>query len=68
MAFPSPGHLPDPGIEPKSPALAGEFFTSGLPGEAFSPSRFNFRVCVGGTLPGVFTVVPGLLVGVYSLL
>ena len=25
--FPSPGNLPDPGIKPKSPALAGGFFT-----------------------------------------
>ena len=25
--FPSPGELPDPGIEPPSPALAGGFFT-----------------------------------------
>ena len=28
LPFPSPGDLPDPGIEPKSPALAGGFFTT----------------------------------------
>ena len=28
LPFPSPGHLPDPGIEPVSPALAGRFFTT----------------------------------------
>ena len=28
MPFPSPGDLPDPGIEPGSPALAGGFFTT----------------------------------------
>ena len=28
LSFPSPGDLPDPGIEPKSPAFAGEFFTT----------------------------------------
>ena len=28
LPFPSPGGLPDPGIEPASPALAGRFFTS----------------------------------------
>ena len=28
LPFPSPGDLPDPGIEPMSPALAGEFFTT----------------------------------------
>ena len=26
--FPSPGDLPDPQMEPSSPALAGEFFTT----------------------------------------
>ena len=32
--LPSPGDLPDPGIEPTSPALAGRFFTPEPPGEA----------------------------------
>ena len=32
--FPSPGDLPDPGIEPQSPALAGGFFTTEPPGES----------------------------------
>ena len=27
LPFPSPGDLPDPGVEPVSPALAGGFFT-----------------------------------------
>ena len=27
LTFPPPGDLPDPGIEPRSPALAGSFFT-----------------------------------------
>ena len=31
--FPSPGNLPDPGIEPTSPALAGGFFTTASPGK-----------------------------------
>ena len=31
--FPSPGDLPDPGIESASPALAGRFFTAEPPGE-----------------------------------
>ena len=29
LSFPSPGDLPDPGMELASPALAGEFFTTG---------------------------------------
>ena len=28
LPFPSPRDLPDPGIEPASPALAGSFFTT----------------------------------------
>ena len=28
LPFPSPGDLPDPGIEPVSPAMAGGFFTT----------------------------------------
>ena len=33
LLFLSPGNLPDPGIEPASPALAGEFFTTAPPGK-----------------------------------
>ena len=33
LPFPSPGDLPDPGIEPESPALAGKFFTCEPPGK-----------------------------------
>ena len=33
VAIPFPGDLPDPGIEPMSPALAGEFFTTEPPGK-----------------------------------
>ena len=35
LPFPSPGDLPDPGIEPRSPALAGRFFFAELLGKAF---------------------------------
>ena len=30
LPFPSPGDLPNPGIKPVPPALAGEFFTTEL--------------------------------------
>ena len=33
LPFPPPGDLPDPGIEPASPALAGGVFTRELPGK-----------------------------------
>ena len=32
LPFPFPGDLPDPGIEPTSPILAGGFYTTGPPG------------------------------------
>ena len=34
LLFPSPGDLPDPGIEPVFPALAGSFFTPVPAGKA----------------------------------
>ena len=33
LPFPSPGDLPDPGVEPTSPALTGGFFTTESPGK-----------------------------------
>ena len=39
LSFPSAGDPPDPGIEPKSPALAGEFFTAEPPGKSSVPKR-----------------------------
>ena len=37
LPLPPPGDLPDPGIKPASPALAGSFFTAAAPG---TPSPF----------------------------
>ena len=39
LPFPSPGDLPDPGIEPQypvSPALAGRFFSTAPPGKSYT--------------------------------
>ena len=33
LPFPPPGDLPDPGLEPESPALASRFFTTEPPGK-----------------------------------
>ena len=41
LPFPSPGDLPNPGIEPMSPALAGGFFTAEPPGK---PSLITYFV------------------------
>ena len=33
LPFPSPGALPEPGIQPRSPALQADFLPSELPGK-----------------------------------
>ena len=43
VAIPSPGDLPDPEIEPGSPALAGGFFTTGATWESQEESQVNFN-------------------------
>ena len=40
LPFPSLGDLPDPGIEPASPALASGLFTTEPPGKQKSCSYF----------------------------
>ena len=35
LRFPILGDLPDPGIEPATPALAGRFFTTAPPGRPY---------------------------------
>ena len=39
LPFPSLGYLPNPGIEPASPALAGGFFNSEPPGKPYNIYR-----------------------------
>ena len=40
LPFPSPGYLPDPGIEPGSPALEADALTSEPPGSSISTMDF----------------------------
>ena len=44
LPLPSPGDLPDPGMEPTSPALTGSFFTTEPPGMPLY-SLSNFLIC-----------------------
>ena len=39
LSYPPPGDLSDPGIESRSPALAGGFFTTEPPGLQFMESQ-----------------------------
>ena len=50
LPFPLLGHLPDPGIEPVSPALAGGFFTTEPPGKL---KRINIEMSVLSIRSGV---------------
>ena len=46
MPFPTPGDLPNPGIEPvslASPALAGRFFTTASPGKPRADSECIYK-------------------------
>ena len=52
VAMPSSRGFPDPGIEPGSPALAGGFFTTQLPGKPlfYAESNIYSPPCVCGYL------------------
>ena len=44
VPFPPPGDLPDSGIEPTSPALAGGFFTTEPPGKLLlAPEKHKLK-------------------------
>ena len=49
LLFPSPGDLPDPGIEPMSPTLAGRFFTTEPHGK---PLLFLYAIINWSSLTG----------------
>ena len=60
LPSPSPGDLPDPGIEPMSPALACGFFTTEPP-EKHQLVQFSCQSCVTLCDP-VHYITPGLSV------
>ena len=46
LPFSSPGDLPNPGIESKSPALAGRFFTTEPPRKPVCMNIISYCLCV----------------------
>ena len=58
--FRSPGDLPDPGIEPASPALAGGFFTTEPPGKPHSKviPNHSFLCTLKKKNYAVFSTIP----------
>ena len=59
LSFPSPGDLPDSGIKPKSPALAGGFFTTAAAAAKSLQSCPILCHPRDGSPPG--SAVPGIL-------
>ena len=43
MPLPSPGHLPDPGVEPRSPALQADSLLSELPANKVAKIKLRIR-------------------------
>ena len=48
LSFPSPGNLPDSGVEPTSPALAGGLFTTEPPGKGWGYCHTSSKQWVHG--------------------
>ena len=47
MLFPFPGELPDPGIKPVSPTLAGELFPTEPPGKpTITPTHLQMIIMI----------------------
>ena len=51
LPFPTPGDLPDPGMEPASPALAGRFFTTEPPARPPKSSNLELFHLLPGSQP-----------------
>ena len=52
LPYPPPGDLPDPGIGPRSPALAADFFPTELPGKPWIEACMISQIFPGLELPG----------------
>ena len=51
VAIPSPGDLPDPGIEPKSPALQADSLPSEPPGKPKKTIKYSLVCTIQYDLP-----------------
>ena len=60
LPFPPLGDLPDPGIEPESPALAGRFFTTVPPGNPLEKHPWWFSSKESIWNAGDLGLIPGL--------
>ena len=56
LPFPSPGDIPNPGIEPESPALQADALTSELPGKHLYKTRIQKDIHTCMLTAALFTV------------
>ena len=72
LPFLPPGNLPNPGIEPASPALAGRFFTTGVTWKPPINIRYCWLLFPGRALvldwADLFRFWPGFNTGLYALI
>ena len=61
LPFPSPGDLPDPGLEPGSPTLQADALLSEPPGKPIHPSKLSSNITSSG-IPSK-TLAPSLILG-----
>ena len=57
LPFPPPGDLPDPGIKPRSPPLAGGFFTTEPPGKSSCYPNLTYYL-LWPHLPQISAILP----------
>ena len=50
LPFPSPGDLPDPGIEPRPPVLQADTLLSESPGKVNGEANICYCCCASGCL------------------
>ena len=73
LPFPSPGYLPDPGIEPRSPAFQAETLTSEPPGKPckIQAAKYKFEIAPkrpsGHWLPGRMNLLKLLTISLNAL-
>ena len=57
LPFPSPGDLPNPGTEPRSPALQADSLPSEPPGDDRGERKCYLPACMGATLSSMYVNV-----------
>ena len=60
LPFPSPGDLPDPGIEPRSPALEADALTSEPPGKINNFIAYEIQINIRPMFSRILSKIPYL--------